>query len=357
VAYAYYVPIVVQSGQVTGSVTDFVALLDHTFAPWKSVGNGGRINNTTGGGFPADWNVYADSALTTAIPFELVSWDATTGAIVAWIRTDVATATTVYIAYDDPAVIISPYDITATWASAGFAAVYHMDILIGGTTWIDSFGAGSAALTNTNGTLVAGKVDDAGDFNGTTAYARYNGAVVTAPPLTFSAWINPDALAGWALTAMHATGVWNGFLIALDVSPDRIGFYTVSNDFAAFGGAEQTGATTGDWQHVAGVTSGVASRFAYVNGVAGSENTTSVTPTVAPDNFVVGAATSSHGTLSFYDGIVDEVRVHNVARDGAWLEAEYHSQNDATAFWVLGSETPVGAVTGPSYYGYVGYYQ
>jgi hypothetical protein len=336
-AYAYYVPLVVQSGQVTGSVTDFVALLDHTFAPWKSVGNGGHIINTFSG-YPADWNVFSDIGLTTPLDFEIIEWDATTGYILGWIQTPVATSTTVYIAYGDAAETVYQGNSIDTWTGVGFEAVYHMDTL-SGSTWIDT--TGPNPLTNTNGTAVTGWINDAGDFNGTTAYAKYAGGVVTTTPLTFSCWINPGSSldSGYIVAASNTAGAANGFYL-----------YQYSNGDVSAGVADSpsfieavvSGLSTNTWQHVAGVLASATSRTAYLNGSAGTTNTTSETPSLTVDNLVISAANAAGSVGEFLDATIDEVRVHDVARDAAWLEAEYNSQNDATAFWVLGSEQAVG---------------
>jgi hypothetical protein len=243
-------------------------------------------------------------------------------------------------------------DPVDTWGAVGFAAIYHMDAIVAGMWKSLGDGATTLPLTNTNGTAVAGKIDDAGDFNGTTAYASYSAGIVTAPPLTISCWINPDDLGPSKVIAsiLVSAGVWNGFVLVLEDSPnDNVQFFTASNNFAAIGVASIATTATGTWQHVAGVTSGVASRYAYLDGVASAEDTTSVTPTVTPDNFDLAAARTGGSTGLFFDGIIDEVRIHNVARSADWLEAEYNSQNDATAFWVLGSEVPVGGAVWSPY--------
>ena len=73
---------------------------------------------------------------------------------------------------------------------------------------------------------------------------------------------------------------------------------------------------TGTWAHAAAVYVSTASRFAYKNGVVGTENTTSLTPTTI-DGVRLGAQVGTN----FMDGTLAEVGIWNVALDAGEIAA------------------------------------
>lgn len=88
------------------------------------------------------------------------------------------------------------------------------------------------------------------------------------------------------------------------------------------GGSEAFAAATGNWvnnqwHHVAGVEASSTSRFAYLDGSAGSENTTSVSPSGA-DRISIGViAESSPNAAEYFTGDIAEVGIWDVALTAA----------------------------------------
>jgi hypothetical protein len=107
-----------------------------------------------------------------------------------------------------------------------------------------------------------------------------NSAPVTETPLTMCAWFNTFS-GGVAQGIMSLSNTSNGqfFRMALDGS-SRV----IAN--AGFNVSVSAAYTSGLWAHSAAVFESSVSRQAYLNGVAGSANTTSFTPTGISSVFI-----------------------------------------------------------------------
>src|SRR5678815_5698623 len=82
-AFGYSIPVTINSGQVPSTQTDFPVLVNFTDARFKTVGNGGHVQNSSG----FDIRPYSDAALTTAITgYELERYNASTGEVVMWVK-------------------------------------------------------------------------------------------------------------------------------------------------------------------------------------------------------------------------------------------------------------------------------
>jgi len=73
------------------------------------------------------------------------------------------------------------------------------------------------------------------------------------------------------------------------------------------------------WNHVAAVFASSASRLAYLNGVAGTVNTTDVTPATTPDRTAIGVQIKSDGSRSNGATVeyLSEAAIWNVALTAA----------------------------------------
>lgn len=97
--------------------------------------------------------------------------------------------------------------------------------------------------------------------------------------------------------------------------------HIISTSGGTTGIAVGAGATNGNWHHIAMTwQKGVSSGFkAYLDGVAGaSSNATNVNLPSMTSGFYLG---SNNGTSEFMNGSIDEVRVWNVARTQAEIQA------------------------------------
>ena len=89
----------------------------------------------------------------------------------------------------------------------------------------------------------------------------------------------------------------------------------VNNNFSASVG-DPTSLVSGTWYHVVAVFASDSSRKIYVNGNAGTTNTTSATLAFTPDAFAIGASVRNIAD-NYYTGAIDDVRLYNRALSAA----------------------------------------
>ena len=134
--------------------------------------------------------------------------------------------------------------------------------------------------------------------------------LVSAEPFTFASWVNSDVTSTleYVLSVGDNSGLdhWG---IGIDASDQAIA--------QAIGAATGTSTTTATissstWHHVVGVFTSSTSRTAYLDGTAGTENTTSVSPGFLNET-AIGKRSRSAGGSDPWDGKISEVAIWNVA--------------------------------------------
>lgn len=155
---------------------------------------------------------------------------------------------------------------------------------------------------------------------GTSTGHYRTGMTSMSAPLTLSFWAKINSVTTTAGVAMMISGgTWVLYWIIYDSSTAQW-FFSGRN-----GGSEarayQTGTiTTTDWVHVAGVAASATSRTIYVNGVAGTANTTSLNPSCTSMSLgfrTDGAIPSSGG--SYFAGQVEDAAIWTSALSAAQI--------------------------------------
>jgi hypothetical protein len=142
-------------------------------------------------------------------------------------------------------------------------------------------------------------------FNGTNQNLTVSNQIVSDYPVTVASWSYHNS----AITSRRHLGItnsdFNERLVSLDLLNGTIYVSAIAGGTAESATKGTYGSTI--FFHSAGVLSSTTSRFAYLNGSAGTENTNSKTPG-ACDRFAIGG----YGT-SLLNGRSAEVAVWNVA--------------------------------------------
>lgn len=140
---------------------------------------------------------------------------------------------------------------------------------------------------------------------------RTSSVPATGAPLTLASWVFPfDVSQDRTFVALYDASDLSNFLAlgSNGSSGDKI---TAHARNGGTGAAAVSTATyvANQWQHAAAVFSGSSSRHAYLDGVKGSESTTSVTPT-GIDAIGIGLAITGYAVA---DGYLAEVAVWTAA--------------------------------------------
>lgn len=318
----------IKSSQVDGTLTNFPVLLDETilnnlnFDIWSIALNGG-----------GDLRFSSDVNGNTRLACEVVSFD--TGAQTAEIYVNVPSIsavidTPIYIFYGragqtQPAAGAA-FGRNATWNS-DYIFVDHMN---NGT---DS--TGNTSLMAFSGTVVAGKVGSAVDFDGSSNVIDYGALVGPAGEVaTIEFWSNFDVINTGTL--QHICGTddnVNTFEVNQRAAANGCGFFA---DPPVTVVESSWGYTANVWQH----TSLHINATATVPQVTFRLNYNDAVSTPAFNNqtlridrdFTVGARWNGSAFDRWMDGGIDELRISKVLRAIEWRKASYINQNLTTNF-------------------------
>jgi hypothetical protein len=330
--------------------TDFSVSVVFTDTTMKLVGSGGHINNTVsshGQTVPADLAFYSDSGLTTLLNFEIESYDATAGTVVAWVKIPTLSHTTnvvFYMAYDDASVVTFQGNVTGTWNSA-YKAVFHLangssiSILDSTSNANNATNHGSVGAVS----AVAGQIDGGGLWVKTdNQFLSFSGPFGGVTAFAISFWINAAATGGIDAIISKGTPVgFEDFVIGTNGSP--LVFF-VQNNGAGNTGNVNTSATVLDstWHHFFLVWDGTTVR-SYVDGTA--DNTGSLSGTL--NNSIASTAIGIfEGSLGGgFDGKLDQATFSDATRSADWVTSEFNNQKASQTFLSVGAETPTGGGT------------
>lgn len=339
-AFAYYSPVTVQSGQVPSTQTDFPVLVSYTDARLKTVGNGGHVQNANG----YDIRPYSNTGLTSAMTYELEYYNASTGQVVMWVKvSSLAVGSVVYLAYGDAALNTNGSS-ASTWDS-NYKLVAHVP---NGTTLsvADSTGTNTGSISGA--TAGTGKIDGGADLT-TSQYINYP---------------SDTSLDG-------TTGTWSGWVKTTSASSVN-SLFSRSSSGGSAGGINifMTGAGLSGYQiHLAGggvyllfqsvspaINDGNWHYIVLVFGVTGQNTIYYV------DGTSINSQLGSGGNWSFnanalrlgasldtfwqsWRGSQDEFRVSNIQRSANWITTEYNNQSAPSTFATLGTEVPINTGT------------
>lgn len=130
----------------------------------------------------------------------------------------------------------------------------------------------------------------------------------TLTTFTLAGWYKPSSIANGTVIGIGRSST--APYIAMGMDGSGLVFIEVSDG----SGVNVTGGTlsNGVWAHIGGVQASATSRTAYLNGAAGTTNTTSKTPS-GLDRTTIGGLVLNGSRLSFAGGDIGECSVWNVA--------------------------------------------
>lgn len=340
-AYSYYRSITIDYTKCgTANSTDFPVLVSFTDLNFRTVANGGNVQNSNG----YDIAFYSDVALTTKLFWETEKYVSTTGECIFWVKVPTLSATTdtvIYVAYGDASITTFQSSVTPVWSN-NFQGVYH---LANGTTLnlADSTSLGNNG-TNNGATATTGQIDGCANFVlASSQYINTGISSITGTAgMTASAWINTTSLntaqpqqiiAKWGLSSKT-------FQLRINELNTNCFSFSISDGTTANGTSiTATGAVANTWQYVVGVFDNPNDLMTlYLNGV--SIGTATYTGSFGGSAFMsIGRMNYASGNFWYFGGKIDEPRIAYTPRSSSWVLSEYNNQNSPSTFYTLGSET------------------
>jgi len=309
-------------GQIPGNLTHFALLVQVTDSHLQA-------NAAADGG-----DIYFTAAdRLTVLDFELESYGAATGALVAWVSMPSLSANTdsvLYLGYADGGT--GRAKTANVWSD--YRNVWHLaeDPTLGSNAVHDStqraHGTAQGGMPAT--ARVAAVAGQGLSFDGSDDQIEFVNDLTGAGPSTFSGWVNQAAdpiTGGDSGSALLSIGDGQSnrarFLLSLaEQSKVKTGFY--NND-------ELSTAVlpTGVWKYLVWVWNGSTSEV-YIDGA--SIKAPLARTNVNTSGTVGRIGGSTFGYDFFLTGLLDEVRIAGSARTAASITAEYNSQRPGSTF-------------------------
>jgi len=220
---------------------------------------------------------------------------------------------------------------------ANFTAVWHLEETTGGAGAItDSTSNNNDGTDSGSPTFNAsGQIDSAIDFDGTNDYIDFGNqpSVANESQITFECWLNAD--------------VWDTVNIifqekfANTINTQR---FTIGQYFSQLALSTRSGNSSspldvlyteqpsaGSWHYLAAVYDADNDvRQFWVDGSMATQNTSPIDAFSADAGADIRIAWDSSSNSDWvFDGIIDEVRISDVARSADWIKAQYLSMTDA----------------------------
>ncbi len=286
-----------------------------------------------------------DAGLSTRVYHDLESYDASSGTLITWVNIPSLSSsndTVFYMYYGNPSCINQAYP-KKTWDSH-YQAVWHMNDATISTISDSTVNGYTGTKKAANEPMEEnGKIGKAQDFDGSNDYVSIaDDAAWALTSFTMETWVKFDTISsswweGCFMGQTEGVGSKNKFYFCYDVTDHYTLMHinTPANiDVLAHG--DFWTASTGTWYHIVVTKSGSNYAF-YKDGVAqGTYSNSNSIPNVA----AVVKIGKGEGTAVTIDGIMDEVRISNIAGTDAWILTSYHTMNDPTNFLSIGPEEP-----------------
>ncbi|MGA8043472.1 MAG: DUF2341 domain-containing protein, partial [Terracidiphilus sp.] len=361
--YAYGREIVIDHSKVPNTdQVNFPFMFSATDPTLATAANGGHVSSATGN----DILFSLDPNGASKLDFEIEQYNPATGQLVAWIRLPNlphTQDTVVYMFYGNPGVTASQQNPSGVW-SAGYQAVYHMANTGSGSASDSTANANAASLVSVS--PVAGLLDGAASFNGTSSYmvvpttafdpTAASGQASTVASMTFAVWFKTKAAGGILQETGGGTGQYGPGLPGSGVLGIPILFVDTAGELRAdlfSGGAvpqiiSEHAYNDNQW-HYAVLLLANNLETLYVDGqVVGTQVATQLGYSSA-NAFAIGSSQTflwpgGNGWWLYFNGNLDQISVSGVARSSDWIQTEYANQSAPASFYSLTAENAQGAI-------------
>lgn len=156
---------------------------------------------------------------------------------------------------------------------------------------------------------------------------------------TWEAWVKPESFSS-SMTVMAKTNSAGTVLKRLFLGSTGTVQIALSGLATNIACTTTDTISTGVWTHLAGVYDSASSKLqVFINGTLNKEVTASGSTSDSNATFAIGAQKDLAGSELYFDGLVDECRIWNVARTQALISAnmsrEIAAQTGLQGYWKL----------------------
>jgi hypothetical protein len=267
----------------------------------------------------------------TVLKYEIESWNVSGENAVIWVKVPVVSAVlnTLFYMYYGNSTVANGESPEEVWDTR-FELVQHLE------ETARTVGTYNDHLDSTDndhdGEALSGVImDGTGQIDGADLFDGFDDGVamkdIDLPDrLTMEAWVYANSLsAGDVIVAQAVSFVEPYVTYGLTVGASNTYTMHISTSGSrTTASSAVNSATTGRWQHVAGVWTGSAMQM-FVNGApSGSSVSKGGSLDSAGDDVHIGYA-SYGGIMDYFDGYIDECRLSATSRSSQWLKANFHA--------------------------------
>lgn len=346
-AYSYSAAVTIKAAQVPNTdQTNFPLLFAGWYPYLATVANGGQVQNANG----YDIIFTSDSGGTSPLSWEIDKYSAD-GTVAFWIKIPTLSHTTntvIYMFWGNASISTFQSTASATWDTT-FEAVYHFGD--GATLSLSDSTSNGNTLTNSNVTAGAPWMNGGGaSFNGSSAKLTASGSSLNSwTDQTISFWMRANT--GMAQFArIIEKGSNNEWALI---------FNNAANSNLVAGQLGSSTAVVTSVTHLADSTAGVGwykidvtitnagVMTLYVNGASNASATGTNTAT-RTNSLTIG--NYGGGGSFWFSGLLDELRIANVAKSADWILASFRNQFQPNDFYSVQAS---GGGSSVSNYGWV----
>ena len=298
---------------------------------------------------PSGYDIAFTDANGIPLYHEVERYDGAEGTLVAWVKLPVlseSAETKIYMVYGDGTVSAPTARPAGVWDN-NYKGVWHLNQSPNNSAGqiLDSTANGNdgqSVSMETGERTPNGRIADALDFDGINDYVSIGTPLGSAHEVTVSAWVKHEGIEN---LVERYVDLGNYIVIRHDGdnSAGQLHFFIRTGPANTIRSLRVNSVLTmGAWYYVVGTWDGTTQRV-YANG---DEKASQVPPAGALST--PGSGKISNGSETM-DGIIDEVRISNTARDVCWIETEYGNQGNPAAFHTIGAEEDLGAPSVTTY--------
>ena len=270
----------------------------------------------------------------TEYNFQIESYDSIAGRLKIWVKIpslSKSTNNTIYFYFGDANPSHIANIATGTWSS-DYKAVFHFNessYSAGADAIKDGTSQGkNATLSGDANNLTTGFIGKAYSFNGSNQKISTTSSLATTSVFTLSAWVKPTALSVDQKIMTNQYPYASGVDDNLKGKGYKMGIFSTNKAETELSGQTDRNSgggftlNTGEWYYIQSVYQSSEVRT-YVNG-AYYRSGWGGGPTTEGTTFNIGVGEG--GNVYWFNGIIDEVRVSDVAKSADWIATEYNNQ-------------------------------
>jgi hypothetical protein len=288
---------------------------------------------------------YADNS--SKLNHEIELYDSGLGTGVFWINIPILSSsmdTKVWMYYGNLD-CLNQENIIATWNS-DYVMVQHLNEVSGSiydSTVNDNDGISYGAIFN-----ASGKIDGSYEFDGINDYIDVGSYDVAGSGLTLSMWFNADAFTEvFATSGVRLISKARGpetsdhyWMLAISDNGDKFRFRIKTENSVTANLITSSGGSllTNQWYYVTATYDGTAMKIYRDSVFLGSKSISGALSTNATVPVWIGA--NPPNIYRPWDGVLDEVRVSQIARNESWISTSHNNQLNPQGFSNVSIEEP-----------------